>query len=383
MILKMVVQSWHIGPSTQLGGVAVFCCGPPACFSLVGSIMSGILSTKPGVARWKKNEKKLGYGCAMMASATAVSAAAGSGTAAPCVQLTVGMGARGSLGPSPPSLYPGGPAVLIVDGRQAEIHALVTLPSLPARCSQSGLEVPTASPIRLAVTLDATHLCATGRPLASRVRVSALPGPRNADLHECADPPCGVAPLVRPAAGHGPCCVDPAPRPQAPPGPRPIRPVGPQKPLFRRFCPRVSSPISRQNTLFRPVSVFSHTVLYMSGTAARDAARQSTRRWRAGTYYTTMQTPTAQAAAAASARLGGGTDRRGRASRHRSATDGGCAAGRLDQHPVPAPASSRGLLPVPRASRGARHRPRLPQHLHHRGNTGCVDELGGPGLCLF
>ena len=104
---------------------------------------------------------------------------------------------------------------------------------------------------------------------------------RFADLCVGTDPPCGVTPLVWPAAGPGPASNIPVPRPQARPGTRPTQHTPPQKPLFRRFCPRVSSPIFAPKKppprfLFRPASVFSHTLLYTFGPApASQAAARS------------------------------------------------------------------------------------------------------------
>ena len=83
-----------------------------------------------------------------------------------------------------------------------------------------------------------------------------------------------------PAAGQGPASNIRVPWPQARPGMHPIQQVGPQKPLIRRFCPRVSSPIlnfraKNVRSLFRPASVFLHTVLYTSGTGPCDAGAGS------------------------------------------------------------------------------------------------------------
>ena len=86
-----------------------------------------------------------------------------------------------------------------------------------------------------------TGCCSPGG--AAYMDITVLKTIGHADLHRCADPPCGVAPLMRPAAGPGPASNIPVPRPQARPGTRPIRQAGSQKPLFQRFCPRVLTPI--------------------------------------------------------------------------------------------------------------------------------------------
>ena len=124
-----------------------------------------------------------------------------------------------------------------------------------------------------------TGCCSPGG--AAYMDITVLKTIGHADLHRCADPPCGVAPLMRPAAGPGPASNIPVPRPQARPGTRPTQHTPPQKPLFRRFCPRVSSPIFAPKKppprfLFRPASVFSHTLLYTFGPApASQAAARS------------------------------------------------------------------------------------------------------------
>ena len=246
--------------------------------------------------------------CAMMASVTAVSVAAGSGTAAPGVQFTVGMGARDSLHPSPPLLYPGGPAVVTVEGRQAEIHASVTLLSLPA------LELPTTGPIRLAVTLDATHLCATefalGRPVdgCQWVEVVAVQphGP-----HARLSPIASDATAGQQAATttlHLRFLVSAPSRGihtvafYAGVGPGGALELGSSEALVLNFTGTGDPRLFASGVAVRGTP--GKTAARGGGSSAKRAARQSTRRWRAGTYYTTMQTPTAQAAAAASARLG-------------------------------------------------------------------------------
>ena len=88
-----------------------------------------------------------------------------------------------------------------------------------------------------------------------------------ADLCVSTDPPCGVAPLVWPAAGPGPASNIPVPGPQARPGTHPIRQAGPQKPLFRSFARVCQAPFSRQKppSFLIPscICLFAHCPVYV------------------------------------------------------------------------------------------------------------------------